>query len=259
MRFFKITKATLPQFQAQLEALEQTATYPLGEDRFKISHGRDYFAFLERLGELHFFAAEDRGQIVACGGGVLMANPRRWYAADVKVHPTYRNQRLPLRMVRRFFFREYLRCQRGYAISMNASDGTVSKAVRMVRHFRWVPARGEQSLLIFSADADTLRRVRPIIEQHRGAVSFLSLAGKKDLVIERTQKPLALLHVQFGARAEPGLIEPQAEHVHMWCSPAADPLVGALAAAGVGASASATIVEGGLRDYDWRTILTSDI
>ena len=33
-------------FQSQIAGLEKGTSYPLGEDRFEIDHGEDYFAFL---------------------------------------------------------------------------------------------------------------------------------------------------------------------------------------------------------------------
>ena len=39
-----------PAYQDRVAALERLASYPLGDDRFELDHGPDYFAFFDRLG-----------------------------------------------------------------------------------------------------------------------------------------------------------------------------------------------------------------
>lgn len=50
-------------FGPQLARLELGIQYPLGVDRFRIDHGRDYFEFFRRLGERLYLVAVRRQQV----------------------------------------------------------------------------------------------------------------------------------------------------------------------------------------------------
>ncbi len=63
-------------YQARVCALEKKADYPLGpNERFKIDHGLDYFAFFKRLGLMHYFVAQDEERVVGVAAGVLRTIP----------------------------------------------------------------------------------------------------------------------------------------------------------------------------------------
>lgn len=265
-RIFKVTARRAPAWQAGIAALEEHARYPLGDDTFRLDHGSDYFAFFRRLGDVHYYAALAKGEPVAVGAGVLRRVPfragerprRAWYLCDLKVRPDFRGGHLPLKMLGRAFLPCYLRCRRGYAITMNPPAGP-NRVVRLLARFEWVPIRFARILEIYSFDAGAMERLRPLVERYRGPISFLSLRGKKDLVLDRAGAPLPLLHVQHGPCAEAGVRNPAPDHVHMLCAPAGDELSAALRASDVSPSATASIVESGMHHADWRFILTSDI
>ena len=99
LRFVHITADALPQWQVQLEALENTSVYPLGDDAFQISHGARYFGFFERLarderqqldaGRVAYYALVDDDGLACVGCGVrrpaVRGLPERWYVGDLKV------------------------------------------------------------------------------------------------------------------------------------------------------------------------------
>ncbi len=260
MRIFRITRDDLPRYQAQLEALEQRSVYPLGQDSFRLSHGADYFAFFERMGEVEYWATEDQGKLVAVGCGVLRQDPLRWYGSDLKVHPDYRGRHLPLRMVNRLWFRRYLRCGRGYGVAMDPADGREPPTLRLLRHFKFLPMVKVVPLVLYSEDAEGMARARPILEAHRGPLHFVSLLGIKDLVLESTKAPLPLLHVGYGPQLDRRTFAaPQPAHAHMWCTPRGDALHGALEQAGFRVSATASILHHRLGDFDWGRLTTSEI
>lgn len=257
-------------YQAAVGALEHGVTYPLGSDRFTIDHGADYFAFFRRLGELSYFVALDGARVVAVCAAVLRHLPRApgaapeatWYLGDLKVHPDYRTQRIPWRMFLHGFPGKYARCQRGYAISMNPGDGSPNPVVRLATHFHLAPASVATTLGLYSLSAEAMREVAPLLERERGPLGYLSLGGVKDIVLESTHAPMALLHVQFGpARQQHGAVHgaPVADHVHMFCLPAGDPLEDALRTRGITAGAAASVIHHRMAGWDWRFVLTSDI
>ncbi len=262
MRFLRIRRDELPAWQTEIDALEHLSVYPLGDDAFRLSHGADYFAFFERMGRVFYYAMEDSGHLVAVGCGVLRDKPRRWYASDLKVHPDFRGRHLPVALLRRAFFQNYIRCPRGYGVAMDPADGRPPPSYRLLKHFRWLPFSlfAITPLDIFSADAATMARARPVIEAARGPLHFVSLRGIKDLVLESTHAPLPLLHVEFGVTRGPGVVDaPQQGFTHMWCAPRNDALLTALARMDIAPSAGATIIHHNLSRFDWSTLTTSEI
>lgn len=266
MRIFRLTRALLPRWQQQLEALEQLSQYPLGDDTFRVSHGADYFAFFERMGEVIYYAVEEGGELVAVGCGVLRPAPaggrRCFYLCDAKVRPSHRGRHVPLLMLRRGFFQNYLRCPRGYFVAMNPADGRVPPAARLLAHFKWIPMSMIDSLQldIYAADAVVMRDARALVEDGRGPAHFVSMRGVKDLLLASTGGPLALLHLAFGSQSDGrAFAEPQPGHVHMWCTPRRSALSARLAAAGLVPTASATVVHHRIPHFDGASIETSEI
>jgi len=251
----------------RIKELEASAEYPIGEDMFRIDHGSDYFAFFRRLGRLRYYAWLEGDRLAAVGAAVLRkiseTKVRAWYLSDLKVHPDFRGQGLPLKIVGRAFLGNYLRCSRAYAISMNTPGQDFNRIERLISRFRWARSSEACKLQIWSLDFDTMHSVAPTIELYRGPLSYLSLLGIKDLILRSTGAPLPLLHVQFGpaaARVSGGLLsEAQAGFSHMFCSPAGDPLDLALQSLGLQATASATVITHRMANSDWSWVLTSDI
>lgn len=184
--------------------------------------------------------------------------PRCWYVCDLKVHPDYRGQRTPLRIARAVFASSYARCGRGYAITMDPADAE-NRVVRLVQRLRLVPSLKVLRLSFFSLDADQMTEAASLVEAHRGPVSYLSLGGIKDIVLESTGAPMKLLHVQFGPRAEGRLRTPVAGATHMFCAPVDDPLEKAMLDQGFSTSATASMLQHRLPAAAARWILTSGI
>lgn len=267
MKVIRIERADLPKWQAELSALEKLASYPIGNDRFQIDHGADYFKFFERIGTLYYYATLEDGKIVAVGAGMLRNAPMRagdkpkrfWYGGDLKVHPEYRGKRFPLTMATRVFLPNFLRCRRGYAISMNPGDGSENRVVTNLTRFKWAPVHAGLTLELYSLDADAMREAAPVVTEQRGPLSYLSLRGIKDIVLESTGAPMPLLHVQFGPFAAAGVPSPVQGHTHMLCALRDDELSKALGRLGHQPSATATILHSGMSSSDFRFVLSSDI
>lgn len=242
-----------------IAALESGTSYPLGADRFELDHGEDYFAFFDRLGEVIYDVALDGDKVVAISARVLRTKPFAcWYLCDLKVHPAYRGRRITTRLARHAFLPAYARAGRGYGISMNDAGAADNRVARLVRRLPIVPFRVTE-LELFSFDADGMTAARPIVERHRGPTSFLSLAGRKDIVLESTGAPMPLLHVQFGPCAESGRPEVAPGHVHMLCAPEGDDLSQALHDSGARPSATATILHHRMKGSAFDFVLTSEV
>jgi hypothetical protein len=261
VKLVKIRPGNRILFRDRIAALEAIATYPLGADSFQIDHGNDYFRFFERLGGVHYYTMNDGERVAAVAAGVLRRVPERtWYLCDLKVHPDYRGQRLPLKILSRAFIHNYLRCPRGYCVSMNPADGRPNRIARLLEHFRWAPARIATELRIYSLDAEAMRKCEPVLRKHRGKLSYLSLTGIKDIILGSTGKPMPLLHAQFGPCAELGTaVAPLEGYTHMFPAPNGDPMIAELRALGVEPHASASVIAHRMQRSDWKFILTSDI
>ncbi|MBM4365807.1 MAG: GNAT family N-acetyltransferase [Deltaproteobacteria bacterium] len=246
---------------APVAALEGSARYPLGADRFRIDHGRDYFAFFDRLGELAYYVAAEDGEVLAVGCGVIRELPGlgpAWYVGDLKVRPDRRGEHIPLRMLAAAFPAEYPLCRRGYGISMNPPEGE-NRVLRIFRRFPVIPIHHAATLAFFSLSAAQMRAAAPVVHRHRGSLGYLSLRGVKDLVLDSTAAPLHLLHVQHGPLATPADDEPVEGAVHMLCTPLGDDLCRDMIAVGLPVTATATVIAHRMEGYDWRQVLTSDI
>lgn len=267
IKFLCIAFEERPHFQPGIVAIEQVATYPLGDDFFQIDHGTDYFAFFDRLGEVNYYTALDSQRVAAVGAGVLREIPYRqsdatrpaWYLCDLKVHPDYQGRHLSLRILSHAICQNIRRCTHGYTISMNPGDGSPNRYVRVLERLSLVKFSCTVTLGIYSLDAATMRATEPLLVKHRGKISYLSLLGVKDLRLQSTGQTLPLLHVQWGATAHHGISEPIPGYTHMFCVPANDELALWLAKEEIYPNATASVVSHGMDDSDWRFILTSDI
>lgn len=250
----------LKEFEPQLKALEANAEYPYGTDTFRIDHGKSYSAFFERLGQPMFHLAMAGTQVVGCAVGVLRTlgtEARRcWYLCDLKVHPDYRRRGIPAQLFRHGLFGNYLKCPRGYAVSMNPPEGP-NRVVGILKRFPYVPIAHVADLHVFGLTFDQIQSVLGSVNEIKGPVSFVTLAGKKDLIMTQTGEPMNVLHAQFGPKTADAQ-SPHAGAIHMMCAPATSQLA-ALLNKTFDRSASASIVAHGMGRQNWDFVLTSDI
>lgn len=254
-------------FQSRIADLEKGTSYPLGEDRFEIDHGEDYFAFFTRLGQLHYYVVLDGNRVVAVAAAILRRVPPAickeskmvWYLCDLKVHPEYRGRYLPVSIFVHAFPKLYSLSSHAYAISMDTDGKRKNRVALMLKRFPLAPMSIATKLGIVSLDAQKMQKVEPILREHFGHVSYLSLEGKKDIILQSTGSPMPLLHVQFGPCAEQGQVEPLDDYVHMFCVSVDHPLLEVLKHQSIYPSATATVIHHRMKQWDWTFILTSDI
>ena len=251
------------QFSPQLQAFENVAEYPYGDDFFKLDHGENYFAFFERLGEPVFHVALDGEKIAACAAGVLRTlkidgeNIKCWYLCDLKVRQDYALQKLPAQLFRKNLFFNYLECRRGYAVSMNPANGK-NRVIKLIERFKWIPIRYAGKLNFYSFSQTQAHDFHSKLESEIGTVSYLSLEGKKDLIMKSSHSRLPLIHVQHGAAANISTLTPSVNGTYMICSEENTSL-DKLLSSNFPVSATESILAHRLNPSDWNFILTSDI
>jgi GNAT superfamily N-acetyltransferase len=264
MKFLALKKSDRRGFADRIAALEADTTYPYGDDRFQLDHGADYFAFFDRLGDVLYAVALDGDEVVAVGCGVLRRIPiggelkEAWYVCDLKVRPDHRGRQIPLRFLGALAPDAYLRCGRGYAISMNPPAGD-NRVVRLIERFAFAPVRLAATLSLYTVDDAAMRTIAPLLVRRFGPIGYRSLAGVKDVVLESTGRPMPLWHLQHGPLGRPQTNEPQTDGLHMFSVVVGDAIAAELAACGLSPSAHASVVAHRLGGAAFDFVLTSDI
>lgn len=257
----RITDKNLSQWQSSLKEFEKSFSYPLGDDSFIISHGENYLAFFERMGKAAVYACRNGDQIISVGAGVIHKRYGCWYLCDMKVHPDFRGMKLTQKMFRRNFFFNYLKSQRGFAITMESSDGKKNPIMKIMESLPWTPLKQGPRLVFFYEDAEKTSEALKVLKVIRPDAHFSSLAGIKDLVMKSTGKPLPVLHLEWGVqRKNEAIISlPQKDNLHMWCLPENHELVSVLSQKGIHVKASALIFHHRAGFIDWSQLRTSEI
>ncbi len=244
---------------AEFARFERGFTYPLGADRFRIDHGTDYLAFFRGLGEPATYVAVVDGELA----GVLVAVRRRmpeplWYLCDLKVAEVAGGAGLARRLLRAFATDHLPATPRAFGVSMNPAQGE-NRLARLALRCAGSGIAAGPTLAVVSFDFATWKRIEPLVTATLGPVRFYDPRGRKDIVLASTGAPMPLLHLQHGESARGDTTDARPGSVHMLCLPERDPLLVALACAGVVAGATASVLHVGLPDFAWRRVLTSDI
>lgn len=250
-------------FGSRLQELENIAEYPYGDDFFKLDHGENYFAFFERMGEPLFHVALREDRVIACAAGILRSleienkTVKAWYLCDLKVHPEFRGRLVTTLLFKKNLVRNYLKCPRGYAISMNPAKGE-NRVVKLLMRTSKIPVGYAGKLNFYSFDRTEAANFQKDLESELGEISYLSLKDKKDLIMKSTSARLPLFHIQHGAMAEAGAASPTEEGTYMICA-FEESNLDALLKRNFPVSATASILAHRMNPKDWNFILTSDI
>lgn len=249
-------------FTVECSEFEHNFEYPLGDDFFKIYHGKDYFEFFKRLGEPKFYGAFLAGRLVAMGGAVLrevkpFSNSNKkiktWYLCDVKVHPDFRGRKLTSKIFQRNLLWNYFRCQRGYTISMNPA-GRKNPVVRLVRQMSFLPFSHYDDLYIYQLKEQEFKSSQKKLIEILGEFSIKNNSGVKDIILKSSGSALNLNHVVPGLK---GNIDIQ-EGTFMFCLPSKNLKNKLLNESGISHNATASII-GHRMNSDWNFITSADI
>ena len=99
-------------------------------------------------------------------------------------------------------------------------------------------------------DSEKIKIIEPILQEHRGPISYVSLQGIKDIILQSSQSEMTLFHIQFGLCTQKGYANPIDGYIHMFCIPIGDPLVVILEKQDVYPSATATVIHHGMERWN---------
>lgn len=269
----EITEGERHAVGLELARLDAAARYPLGTDFFHIDHGADYFAFFARLAARDaprplraWIARDDRGELVGTITAVertLPSGRRALYVGDLKVAATSAGRHVGLRLSRAFAAATIAQGAQAYAVSMDPADGE-NRVVSMLTREGVVAAVAR--LEVFSLDAAAARRATDVLRAFDARLVWSSLAGIKDIVLDSTRQPLALLHAQYGPHGtfvgDAVVDEPRDGSTHMFCALANGDLARRARASGLEPLATATLLATPAIADELRTtefVLTSSI
>lgn len=244
--------------------------YPLGNDFFKINHGRNYYAFFDRLGKSIYMTCVNDDNIVGIGCSVLRNIPLNYnsrkltnvfYLCDLKIHPKFRGLHLPFKMLLKGI-KYYNITDKAYGITMD-NKKKINKVVKLAKNIP-IKFKIAGKLMIYSLNFDDICKALPIIIRNRGQVYFKSLVGIKNLILKSTNNPMNLLHIQYNKIYPYNLNEnvttnPIKNFTHMFCCPKNDIMYSELLNIGIITDITATIIHYNMDNSDWRFIMTSDI
>lgn len=255
--FVEITKSNKQKYNKQIQKFENKLAhwYPLGQnDKFKISHGNNYYSFFERLGRMNMLICLSQGKVIGLGCGVLrnINHKKVWYICDLKIDQNHRRKWIPFKMLLESFHK-IGQSNKIYGISMN--NGKENKVLRLAKRIPLLDFKKGPLLYIYSLEYNQMLKAKPIIEKYRGWFGLTTLSGVKDLIMQSTGKPMPLLHLDWN-KSNNMILD---GYTYMFCCPENDPMKNELDKNGITTDITATIVYYNMKKFDWRFIMTSEI
>ncbi|VBB18715.1 hypothetical protein YASMINEVIRUS_1247 [Yasminevirus sp. GU-2018] len=270
--------------------------YPLGEDTFSISHGKNYFNFFRRLGEPFYYAMFDGDKVVGtvCYVYRKIRGHYIMYLCDLKFDKSIRSKGNMSKLLYRTIPTCLFRTTQFYAISMNDDPNSENRVLQMGRHIGDKYNVNVQSggiLNIYSLNFEQMTFVHDLVVFSKAStcavdrrsdniesikIAYVSMTGTKDLIVKKRrtgeEAPLKLLHLYYveadnisdtfresrGSRVKFSFA-PLKDHTHMFCTPSDSSLAQDLASFDVYPSSTATIIHHAMNDFNWELIQTCDI
>lgn len=246
-------------YHDRIQAFEKKLSnwYSLGNDKFRIDHGANYYSFFERQGKMKIVVCLDnKKNVIATGIGILKyANGQNvWYICDVKVDVNYRGMGIPLKMMMNSLH-NIDKSDKVYGISMN-NGNEENKILSLTQKMPLIKFKNGGKLMIYSLNYDKMMVTLPIINRHLGPVNFTSLNGVKDLILQSTGKPIEILHMERGYGKNS---KPIQGFTHYFCCHENSLLYKELVGNGIVTDISATIIHHNMDGVDWGFITTAQI
>ncbi len=256
------------KYNAKLNEFEKNFSYPLGNDRFTISHGKNYFQFFNNLGQAFHVLALHDDRIVASVAIVqrkLIRNEFEeiaYYLCDLKILNAYRGKNIIQEFIK--FARQFnvmLPTDKCYSVSMDSGNHNVNRLSKITSRMQDLNLELGGRLLIYLIDQKTLKTIETNLNQHFGSYEFKSLKGVKDLILQSTGQALNFVHL-FPKKIQEDPFQPPFDiktASYMFCLPEGSCLVEELHRKEVEHFATASILQKNMDLFKWNFITTGEV
>lgn len=268
IKFIKITQQNRILYCEKLSQFEKIFSYAFGSDSFSIEHGKNYFAFFDRLGESNFFIALDNQEIIMTVSVIIRhiklsrnSRPEKiGYICDLKIHPEYRGRYL-IQKLTVFAKREFQDVSdKFYAISMDQVPFSFNRLLNITQKLTILPLSKASHLVFYLLSYEQGKIAEMFLKNYFKTLNFISLSGQKDLILKSNSKALPFLHLSSETQNSLKNFETwQIGFQHMFCIPSHELIIEDLAKLGISYFTTATILQHGINTSDWRFIYSCDI
>lgn len=260
VRFFELNNNNRDTILPELSQFDARFIYPLGNDFFTIDHGEYYLSFFERMGQVFVQGYRYHGAIVFTSTAVLrdLNQQKVFYLCDLKKDPSFN-----LANSKDLFYQKlnaYLHLSdKAYGIHMDYSHTHYNKVALMVTRIQKDFFKIHAKLHLYSLGYEDIMRYKSLIEEEKqGYINTVSLQGIKDIVLQSSQLPIPLIHLEFKATQDYTYLV-DAGYTYMFCTLSDSHLSTQLHSKGIVPSSTATITQHNMENFDFECIHTSEI
>lgn len=193
LKLIKVNNENKVYIANKIREMESDIYYPLGDDFFKIDHGKNYFSFFERLGDMHYWAAFNGEEMVGVAAGIIrtVENKKAWYLCDLKVVKKYRGKGVPQFIFKRAFLYNVIfhRVYRAYAVSMDSKDNVLP--FHKIKRATINLLKADKHLNIYSINKN---QVEDFLNKYPDFY-LVNTNEKKELILKSSNNKIPLFHL----------------------------------------------------------------
>ncbi len=211
-----------------LHELEQHMVYPVDEsDNFIISHGSHYHPFFSDLGAAKFLLLKEKSKVQGILAGVWRTidiqqqQARALYLGDLKLAPHLRGKNLVVNMIWHGIKQLFKRADLGtwsvvYGVAMRGEKGDVLRSMDQPLHpSKWLDYHAQFNLyfvpptqLLELPDNSPAPKPSPHVNfSPDRAQSLFTTRGTKDFILQSTNAPWSLVHLDLASQPSLALHE----------------------------------------------------
>ena len=182
-----------------------------------------------------------------------------WYLSDLKIEEKHQGNNLSRQLFTTMFNKFSNKSRRGYLIT---SDKQVIHIMEKMNNMIGYKST-QTTLLIYYVSIKNMETIERFFSCAFGNVSYVSLKGTYNYVLNKNNNEINIYHLQHGLFASKSntvnLSDVPADATIMFCFPDNSSLKNILQTFGLSTNSSLTILSWGMSFFDWHEILTSNI
>jgi hypothetical protein len=190
-RLLKTSEYSL--YSEPLQLFEAQFNYPLGDKKFKISHGKDsgnYFSFFKSLGQENVFVLEHKDKLLGVGCAILrsVGTQRFWYLCDFKLNKSIRGKNRLTWLLLRFIIPFY--CRSKHLVVINMSEPKYNWLVKKLNSMLFFLKLKVKPIYFYEWTYKEYKERVNIIPDAFKHTALYTNYGIKDIIIEGEVKPV---------------------------------------------------------------------